>query len=109
MYHLLTYGFLLLSVLQIACVYSRTVSDGCYGEARGRRQAEETELWQSVVQPSEELRVVSVSSSSASGSDSASASRSIRRDTQERYNMWLPRTFSNIKYTASEFVFVFMF
>lgn len=94
MYHALTAGFLLLSVLQIAAVYSRAVWDGCFGETRGKCQAEATELWQSVIQPSKELSIIgiigSISSISTSGSDCASNSRNtpsrIRHHTQERYN-----------------------
>jgi len=53
-----------LSVLQIAGVHSGAVPGGCAGQAGGKRQAEETELWQSVIQPSKELGVIISGSSS---------------------------------------------
>lgn len=60
---------LLLSVLQIVCVYGGAVRGGRFGEIAVQRQAEETELWQPVVHPSQEL---------SGGSSSANNSRSFR-------------------------------
>lgn len=91
MCHVLTYVFLLVSVLQIACVYSRTVSGNCYGEAWGWCPAEETELRQSVVQPSKDYCIINIISSSTSRSNSPSTSRNFRHNTKERY-MQLLRT-----------------
>lgn len=54
----LTPDSFLLSVLQTLCIHSRTVRGGSFGAARSKCTVEETELWQSILQPSEGLRLL---------------------------------------------------
>lgn len=56
--HRLIPVFFLLSVLQTVCVHSGAMWDGSFGEAWSKCKAKEAELWQSIIQPAEELRLL---------------------------------------------------
>lgn len=81
----------LLSVLQTVCIHSRTVWDGSFGEARSKCKVEETELRQSIIQPSEGLRVLLGRDDIANRSDSPSDLRNspggVALNTHERYTI----------------------